>query len=183
MPTNTARLALAQPVGADAASEFRVAMTSNTATLDNAAIYKSGTLASRPATPAAGTFYYATDTGLTYWWNGTAWLGVPLQGAWTALTLPSTISADGTTWLAGVRVEGNVARLRGSIYNNGSGGTLSSGTTVATLPFSVPVIVRVPATGAFIRLIISGTSITTVVSYPASGLGNIDLDGMTWTIS
>ena len=89
MPTSTSRLSLLQPIGADPASELRLAIAGNATTLDAAAVYLRGTLASRPAagSVAAGTFYDATDTGTLKvagnpwrtWSNKTAWKA----GDWT----------------------------------------------------------------------------------------------------
>jgi hypothetical protein len=42
--------------------------------LDNAVIITKGTLASRPTSVAAGNAYYATDTGQTFKYNGSAWV-------------------------------------------------------------------------------------------------------------
>lgn len=92
MPTSTARLALAQAVGSDSPAEYRISQTANSNTLDNAALYLSGTLAARPAasTVAAGTFFYATDTGATFLALGSgssasSWAGVGSLSAITSL--------------------------------------------------------------------------------------------------
>jgi hypothetical protein len=74
MPTTSARLGLLAPVGGDFPSEYRLSAAANAAVLDNAAIYlPPGLLSARPVSPAAGSFYRATDTGLLYEYNGTAW--------------------------------------------------------------------------------------------------------------
>lgn len=87
MPSNTSRLALAQPVVGDAVTEYRVAMTSNTATLDAAVTEFSGTISQRSLlTPYIGMMYYATDTALWYMYNGSAWSTGVLTGGYSPLT-------------------------------------------------------------------------------------------------
>ena len=76
MPGTTDRLALLQPVGTDAVSELRAAITQNAATLDNAAMFLQGTLAARPAAALDGRFYLATDTGQLFLDNGSSWVQI-----------------------------------------------------------------------------------------------------------
>jgi hypothetical protein len=73
----TSRLALPQPTGSDLISGGDDAISAGFATLDNAAIFASGTFASRPAASAlAGKLYYATDTGALYLSVGGVWVTI-----------------------------------------------------------------------------------------------------------
>lgn len=76
MSHNTSRLGLTIPDGGDNESAWPGVSAEELTILDNAAIYLSGTLASRPAanTVAAGTLYYATDTVTFYISAANAWL-------------------------------------------------------------------------------------------------------------
>lgn len=168
MPSTTSRLALTEPVGADAASEFRVAITNNATILDNAVTFSEGTLVSRPAAALAGRVYYATDVngGTYYLDNGSAWLLMLLAGAWTALTLGAGITADSGTRLPSARLEGDVVRLRGGLANS-SGGTIASFATLATLPAGEwpsvragVAVVGVDTSGAIVGIATSGVLTT-----------------------
>lgn len=79
MPNSTSRLALVQPIGADAASELRVAITANATTLDPAVLQSSGTISSRPSAGSVqfGNEYYATDTAQWFKSNGSVWQMIP----------------------------------------------------------------------------------------------------------
>jgi microcystin-dependent protein len=84
----TPRLALSQPSGTDLISQGDNLISADNVTLDDAAIYKTGTLAARgPAATLAGKFYYATDDGSLSFSTGTVWLvldagpGVPIGGS------------------------------------------------------------------------------------------------------
>lgn len=84
MATSTSRLGLLQPVGADPASELRVAITTNATLLDPSMRFFSGTLANRgtvDATPILGDSYYATDAGLMYMYNGSGWTQLGAVGS------------------------------------------------------------------------------------------------------
>lgn len=79
MPTPTSRLALLEPIGADTVSELRLSSTNHATTLDAAVIVTEGTLTSRPSSSLVyGQTYYATDTGLWYFYNGSAWQTVSM---------------------------------------------------------------------------------------------------------
>lgn len=81
MATTTSRLALSQPVGADPVSELRTAIGGNATTLDNAAIYASGTLASRPSAASVvnGYVYVCTDAPAVFVTNAGAWQFLPIN--------------------------------------------------------------------------------------------------------
>lgn len=135
MPTTTTRLALVDPIGADAPSEFRVGIAASNAILDNAAIYTEGTLAARPLAGAVehGHLYGGTDTGLLYQSNGTIWRTAMLAGAWTALTLGTGVTAA-TGYTPSARLEGDIVRLKGAVKHTGS--SFGAGNVLATLPSS-----------------------------------------------
>lgn len=106
MPTTTSRLGLLQPVVSDGPNELRLADTSNTNILDSAALFFSGTLANRASavtTLVAGAVYRATDTGLYYIYNGSAWGTLPGFGQDLLVPLTqgtSTTVAAGNRYLA-----------------------------------------------------------------------------------
>jgi hypothetical protein len=90
MPTSTSRLDLLQPIGSDAVSELRIAITANATGLDGAVIVTQGTVSGRPTNGSyVGQTYYATDTGLWYFWTGSAWQTVMLAGALSEGTVSS----------------------------------------------------------------------------------------------
>lgn len=85
---DTTRLSLPQPSGTDLISGGDDAITEGFATLDAAAMYATGVIASRPsAASLAGRFYYATDDGSLSFSTGSAWIvldsgpGVPIGGS------------------------------------------------------------------------------------------------------
>jgi microcystin-dependent protein len=60
--------------GNDNVSAFPTAYNTAVAIADNAIPYSTGTLAARPSAPTvAPQVYEATDTGVTYWWDGLTW--------------------------------------------------------------------------------------------------------------
>lgn len=132
--TPTTRLSLPTINGAtDAVSSYPSVNTSQMGTLDNAAIYQSGTLAARPATPVAGTFYFATDGPTLYCYDGSAWLlaGHPDTG-WVALSLNAGW-ANGTTVTPSYRVIGDRVWFKGEAENT-SGSTVTAGAVIANIP-------------------------------------------------
>jgi hypothetical protein len=201
MPTTTTRLALAQPVGADAASEFRVAITANTAKLDVAVRYFQGTLANRatvmaaalPAGPLAGDTYYGTDTLLRYVYNGTVWQTVMLAGAWTSLTGANGWTPTGS-YTPAARLVGDRIELCGELSK--TGGTASPSLPVATLPaFAVIATSSVfvnpiggyfssgGAYGAAVFSVQTGSSGLCWVGPPATSAQAVQLDGMSYRLS
>jgi hypothetical protein len=129
MPGATARRGIPTPLGTDPVSEFRLAITAAANAADTDAIYSQGTLSARPAATAvpAGTFYYATDTGLLYEGNGTVWGTVMVAGAWQALTLyPSPAVSAGAGYTPAARLVGDVVSLCG----NGTGSSIGDWATI-----------------------------------------------------
>lgn len=98
MSTTTTRLALQQPVGADASSALRVAITGNATTLDDALIWKAGTFAARPAanTVPSGRIYKSTDIGQYDLSDGTNW--TVLIGSRGATNISTTESRTNTAY-------------------------------------------------------------------------------------
>jgi hypothetical protein len=155
-----------------------------------------GLLASRPAATAVpkGASYYATDTALFYESNGTVWLTVMLAGPWTALTLASGIAAVSNEYTPSARLEGDVVRLKGELFNAST--ALSAGAAWATIPAS-PAGMRPSATGGSASGLVLGVSYTgspaaTSISITPSGVislqasstnGTIVLDDTTFTVS
>jgi hypothetical protein len=125
MPTTTTRLALTNPVGADAPSELRLATTASNGILDNAALFLTGTLASRPAAGTYGRWYLATDDtssgsaiGTAWFDNGSAWSSgwnPPSRGYVTTATAQSTTSASFVTLTTPDQVTGIVLPSTGLI--------------------------------------------------------------------
>lgn len=136
MPNSTTRLALVEPLGADAASELRVSITANATTLDAAVLVTEGTISSRPTatTVPYGSEYYATDTGQVFKSTGSVWLVVSVAPlTYTSLSLASGVSAFSGDYTPSARVEGDRVWLRGTVENT-SGGNITANTTVFTLP-------------------------------------------------
>lgn len=134
MPSTTSRLGLTAPLTTDADTQIRLSITGNADTLDNAAMYQSGTLAARAAlSPVAGTFYYGTDTKLLYEYDGTEWLTALVAGAWQNLTLASGVSSGGIVPAA--RLVGDTVHFKG-ILQNTSGSAIGATSPLATLPSS-----------------------------------------------
>jgi len=75
MPGTTTRLGLSYAQGGDLVSSWPTSDAATAAILDGAAIWKSGTLAARPAANAvaAGTVYLSTDIGQYDISDGTTW--------------------------------------------------------------------------------------------------------------
>jgi microcystin-dependent protein len=74
MPNQTPRLNLQEPVTTDGPSELRLAVTNHATTLDGAVLFSEGTLANIPAPGQAGRRYYATDSKIELFDNGSAWI-------------------------------------------------------------------------------------------------------------
>jgi len=184
----TSRLILAQVDGTDEVSVFPASFNADMATLDNAAIYSSGTLVARPAATAvvAGTLYLATDTALLYESNGTVWQTVMLAGAWVSLTLETGIIAATGFRVPSARLEGDVVRLKGVMENN-SGGTLTNA-GFAIVPTglrpSASVYDETPNidTGATCQITVSTGGVTGVVDSVANG-NRISLEGRTFPLT
>lgn len=153
MPTTTTRLGLTQPIGSDNPSLLRTSITSDTNTLDNAAIYQEGTLASLPGTPvpASGAIYRATDADQLFLSSGGVWYGFA-----RAMTL-ATSNVSATI--------GNWQFL-----------TMTGATTTATLPASPPVGM---VCGVITGVSITGAAPITV----SAGANTIDLPGATVPVS
>lgn len=111
MPNSTTRLGLQEPITSDGPSELRVAMTNNATALDGAVLVSEGIFASIPSTPSpnvVGQTYYATDTGLWYFYTGSGWkalafeVGSVLINSGTLASRPSTPSPNvvGQTYYA-----------------------------------------------------------------------------------
>lgn len=129
--TNTARLGLRRPAGADA---FNVHgdIDQIVDILDNAAIDQQGALAARPAANAVpqGTYYFATDECVAYRSDGTTWAAVTtanaaidLSGTFAARPAANTV-ADGTYYFATDR--GEVSRSNGTTWFTVSPGVRSA---------------------------------------------------------
>jgi hypothetical protein len=186
MPATTSRLALVSPIGADAASEFRVAATASNAILDNAALWLTGTLAARASISplVAGTLYKGTDTGLLYHYDGTAWTTVLLAGAWVSLTLAGSIGA-GTGSTPSIRLEGDIVRLKGQPVNN-TGSPMASGLVASGIPASCRPTAAMVVLGSYgggaTPTPVSITTAGSIFANCGTGL-EMNLDGLTYTPS
>lgn len=197
MPTPSTRLSLLTPIGADAASELRVAIGANATALDGAILYSTNTLAARPASPTvAPAVYKATDTGLTYWWNGTVWQTLVLAGAWSNLTLGTGVGNLSGCNVARIRREGDIAKLSGTIQNTNGSSLPVSSTILTNIPASLspPVAINLSINtvgsggGASSPLILSIAASATTVTLgawgPAWGNGfDLPLEGLNYPLS
>ena len=170
MPNTTSRLGLVQPLGTDAVSELRVSITDNASTLDNSVIVTEGTLASRPAGSYNGQTYYATDTGLWYFYTGSAWETVMLAGGWQTLTPATGWVAYGAPGLQ-ARVVGDKAELRGALQNQ-TGGTVTFATLVGSISGSI-----VPSTERFPTVSCSSGTAASLQVFPGPGSSSINILG------
>lgn len=106
MPTSTSRLTLAQPVGTDAVSELRVAITGNATALDGSAIYTNGTFTNRSSAPTVdGNLYESTDVNSVAYYSAAT-------SAWTPLLqlVPTHVTSSATA-VNGQLVQVNTAGL------------------------------------------------------------------------
>jgi hypothetical protein len=140
---STSRLVLAQVDGSDEVSAFPTSFNDDMDTLDDAVIYyPPGTLVLRPAATAvaAGTFYKATDTGLIYHSDGTAWTTVMLAGGWVALTLKTGFTTGSGSTTAAARMVGDTVLFRSATVTNATGSGIAGsggGYEFATLPAGI----------------------------------------------
>jgi hypothetical protein len=85
LPSYTSRLSLVQPIPSDAVEELYQSIAANASSLDGSVTITEGTVSARPTSGSyVGQTYYATDTGLWYFWTGSAWEGI-LLGATTTV--------------------------------------------------------------------------------------------------
>lgn len=133
-PATSPRLGAPRYSDADVAS-FAAQVNAVTDAVDlEAAGYLSGTAAARPAAATAnkGFIYFATDTVVYSVSTGAAWQTMLVAGSDQNLTLATSWSSSGPSFVPISRLEGDTVRLTGR-ETNGTGGTVTSG-TVATLP-------------------------------------------------
>lgn len=152
--------------------------------------YSEGTHAGRPAAGTRGRLYYETDTGLVFFDNGAAWSTVILAGAWTSLSLAGGVSSPGVmsgSYVAASRPEGDGVRIKGTLVN-ASGGTITSGTTLATVTAaqrpSVALIFATVLVGGPTPsdvTISSAGAVTLNVNLPNAS--QVDLNGITYTLT
>lgn len=181
MPTSSSRLGLVQPASSDQESLWPSQfLTNTTGLLDNSVLISQGTLAARPATPSpnvSGQTYYATDTTQWFFWNGSAWNAIHVEGAWQALTLGTGVSAGGAGYTPSAQLVGSRVFLKGEM-------TGSSITAWATIPAALRPsnTVSMPAAGSGTNAV--NLTITTggaVTSSVAQTL--IYLDGVNYSLS
>ena len=189
MANSTSRLALPLPVGSDPPSELRTAISALSTAMDPSVLYYSGTLANRGtvvSSPLAGYLYYATDTTTLYEYNGSAWLTCVIAQPWQALSLASNVISAGD-YTPSARLEGDIVRLKGVLTNN-TGGTITSFATWATIPSglrptSAAALTFVAQAGGAANLIAIGPTGVIYVEVNVSNGLNLNLDGITFTIS
>lgn len=111
------------------------------------------------------------------------------SGGWSPLTLASGVTT-GSSWgglTASARLEpGNVVRLKGILFNNGS--AISAGSTIATLPsaFWAPFVsdfLVYPGGGANAAVKITPAGVIATVTSSFAGGDSIYLNGVTYTLS
>jgi hypothetical protein len=162
MPNTTSRLALLEPVGADAVSELRLSITNHATTLDNAAIYTEGTLASRTI-GEHGEFYRTTDAGAETlsWTDGSVWLPLGLipaiKSASASAISGQAILTSGASAIT-ITLPAHAAGQIVAVKNGSTGGTTVSGSSIQGLGLSAASTFSLGAVGSFAVLIDDGTS-------------------------
>ena len=191
MANSTSRLALPLPVGTDPPSELRTAIGALSTAMDPSVLYYSGTLANRGtvvSSPLAGYLYYATDKGILYEYNGSAWGTVMIAGAWTEVSFSSNWTAG--TYTPSSRLEGDLVRLKGVIINStGSNqssqviGNIASSSmypsTQVALTGSTPNVSTIPIP---VAVTIASNGAITAWGTVYNGQG-VSLDGLTYSLS
>lgn len=86
----TSRLGMEVPQEPDNVSDGPADFSQAFNTIDNAALWTTGTLAARPPMPVAGSLYLPSDqTGVLYHYNGTAWQSVTIGLSGPVGSLPA----------------------------------------------------------------------------------------------
>lgn len=169
MPTSTTRLGYSQPLTTDAAAQLRESITANATLSDDNVTITSGVVSSRPTSSlVTGQTYYGTDTGLWYFYNGSAWETVMLAGAW--VTISSGTFASGWTAASPVpryRLEGDVVRLSGVIVN-ATGSTVTAPSAYGLMGSGA-----VPSPAAGRNLIVGAGSVAAPVMLEISNTGQV----------
>lgn len=191
MPSTTTRLGLIEPLGADAPSELRVSIANHATTLDVAVTITEGTAASRPASGSYyGQTYYATDTTVLSFWNGSIWMPVRAGGAWTSITLASGFVAATGMYTPQFRIEGDVVRMRGGVtittgINQNT--NISTAIPAAATPASDarPIGSMVTSGGSWVSapLRITTANLFIYMGSSQTGTNTVSLDGVTYTVS
>jgi len=117
-------------------ASFSAQVNGITDVFDDAAMYLTGTSATRLAiaSPVNGCFFYETDTTDLWLYNGTTWgIVMAAAGTWQALSLGSGVTAI-TGYTPEARLLGDAVEMRGALQNT-SGSSMAPGTTIATSPF------------------------------------------------
>lgn len=162
MPSNTSRLALVEPLGADGPSELRLSITNHATTLDNAAIYEEGTLVSRGTPAYNGQLFKTTDSGAETlsWYDGAHWL---------PLGMIPQISASNISVLSGqailtngssptITLPSHAAGQLVTVVNQSSGVTTVSGSNIQGPGASSVSSIPLGTLGAFVTLLDDGTN-------------------------
>lgn len=191
--STTSRLGLDYVLTSDTVSNFPTVDAQSKGVLDNAVIVTEGTLAGRPAAAAVekDRLYKATDTGQWFISDQTNWLSVHIAGVWQSLSLGTGVSAV-SGYTPSARVEGDIVRLKGRVTNS-SGGNITDGSTVFTVPAScqptssVSIVAGVNHSGGPIGITITITtggvaSFTTAAGLIGSG-DVLNLNALTYTLS
>lgn len=117
--TPTSRLALPTIASAtDDVSAYPAVNLSQMTTLDNAVTITEGTISNRPAGSYAGQTYYATDTGLWYFYTGSSWQTVMLAGAWTPFAFGAYVSTPSGQIPVAWRIVGDSVELDGVMVSS-----------------------------------------------------------------
>lgn len=138
-------------------------------TLDNAVTVTPGTLVTRPTGSYVGQTYYATDTGLWYFYTGSAWQTVALLGDPFGPLRPATANANVTatagtfltitgTAAVTVTLPAHTAGQRVKVINVGTGGTTVSGTAIQGVGLSSASSFPLGMVGASAELLDDGTN-------------------------
>lgn len=105
MGTTTSRFGLHKPDDADLARDFPSGLRPDLDVIDSALGMFPCTSGTRPASPQNGRMIRETDTGKAYFWDGTAWKQIYVEGAATAaLTVAGVTSSEDIDVAAGKQV-------------------------------------------------------------------------------
>ncbi|MBV9805224.1 MAG: hypothetical protein JO130_18645 [Solirubrobacterales bacterium] len=136
--------------------------------LPSTALASKGVLASLPSPGVFGRTFYATDVSRFYFDTGTAWEMALAAGPWTMLTLGTAVVAATPPR---VRLEGDIVKFSGTVYNSGGVGT------GATVVGGIPSALAPPQSILLDAVVASGGAAGTIQLEIVSGGTSIIVDG------
>ena len=134
MGTSTAKLKLYKPATTGEAVSVQAAINDNMDKLESLLPFTICTSGARPASPFQGQTIYETDTGLVYFWTGSAWrkwvLDIANMALTNGLTIGGNLLANGE--FDYVNPLGNKNAIQNAEFAIGQRGTTGAGSTAAT---------------------------------------------------